>query len=94
MLSLDRVRPAVDAGEFVAVDLAAVPAPGLQPNPATFHNNAAGIRNLVWASSEPVLGLPFDAPRRTSNADTVMSRSGAEPAAEVYPRRPAPQGTG
>lgn len=56
------------------VHLAAVPAPGLQPNAATFVNNApatynvfaaaraAGIRNVVWASSETVLGLPFDTP--------------------------------
>ena len=44
------------------------------PNAATFANNApatynvfaaaraAGIRNVVWASSETVLGLPFDTP--------------------------------
>ncbi|HST83574.1 MAG TPA: NAD(P)-dependent oxidoreductase [Kineosporiaceae bacterium] len=56
------------------VHLAAVPAPGLLPNSATFTNNAtatwnvfsaartAGIRNVVWASSETVLGLPFDVP--------------------------------
>jgi nucleoside-diphosphate-sugar epimerase len=56
------------------VHLAAVPAPGLMPNAATFANNAtatwnvfsaartAGIRNVVWASSETVLGLPFDVP--------------------------------
>jgi len=56
------------------VHLAAVPAPGLIPNSATFANNApaswnvfnaaraAGIRNVVWASSETVLGLPFDMP--------------------------------
>jgi nucleoside-diphosphate-sugar epimerase len=56
------------------VHLAAVPAPGLLPNAATFANNApatynvfaaaraAGIRNVVWASSETVLGLPFDTP--------------------------------
>ena len=56
------------------VHLAAVPAPGLMPNAATFANNApatynvfaaaraAGIRNVVWASSETVLGLPFDTP--------------------------------
>ena len=54
------------------VHLAAVPAPGLRPNAATFHNNMtvtynvfsaalrAGVRNIVWASSETVLGLPFD----------------------------------
>ena len=51
--------------------LAAIPAPGLTTNSATFANNvpttynvfaaaqAAGITNLVWASSETVLGLPF-----------------------------------
>lgn len=56
------------------VHLAAVPAPGLLTNAATFTNNsavtwnvfngarAAGIRNVVWASSETVLGLPFDTP--------------------------------
>src|SRR3954454_21438637 len=56
------------------VHLAAVPAPGLVPNTTTFVNNitathhvfaaarAAGIRNVVWASSETVLGLPFETP--------------------------------
>src|SRR5215831_18633115 len=50
------------------VHLAAVPGPGITGNAATFHNNvtatynvfsaarAAKIRNLVWASSETVLG--------------------------------------
>ncbi|WP_369055549.1 NAD-dependent epimerase/dehydratase family protein [Kineococcus terrestris] len=54
------------------VHLAAVPAPGLTSNSATFRNNsaatwnvfdaarAAGVRNVVWASSETLLGLPFD----------------------------------
>ncbi|WP_049580090.1 NAD-dependent epimerase/dehydratase family protein [Streptomyces sp. SBT349] len=54
--------------------LAAIPAPGLVPNTAVFGNNitsthhvfsaarVAGIRNVVWASSETVLGLPFDTP--------------------------------
>lgn len=56
------------------VHLAAIPAPGLAPNAALFANNLlstfhvfsaarhAGIRNVVWASSETVLGLPFDTP--------------------------------
>ncbi|HEU4424759.1 MAG TPA: NAD(P)-dependent oxidoreductase [Pilimelia sp.] len=56
------------------VHLAAIPAPGLTTNAATFHNNIrctynvfeaarlAGIKNVVWASSETVLGLPFDTP--------------------------------
>ena len=56
------------------VHLAAVPAPGLLPDAATFANNMnatyhvftaarrAGVREIVWASSETVLGLPFDTP--------------------------------
>ncbi|HEY1093766.1 MAG TPA: NAD(P)-dependent oxidoreductase [Glycomyces sp.] len=56
------------------VHLAAIPAPGLRPNSAIFHNNmlstynvfaaakTAGIDNIVWASSETVLGLPFETP--------------------------------
>ena len=56
------------------VHLAAIPAPGLAPNAALFANNMlstfhvfsaahhAGIRNVVWASSETVLGIPFDTP--------------------------------
>jgi len=59
-------------GVDALVHLAAVPAPGLMPNSAIFANNAtasynvysaalrAGIRKVVWASSETVLGLPFD----------------------------------
>jgi nucleoside-diphosphate-sugar epimerase len=59
-------------GVEAVVHLAAIPAPGLRPNAATFQNNIVatynvlsaalrlGIRNIVWASSETVLGLPFD----------------------------------
>jgi len=61
-------------GVDAVVHLAAIPAPGLATNAVTFANNitascnvfaaarSAGIRNLVWASSETVLGLPFDIP--------------------------------
>jgi nucleoside-diphosphate-sugar epimerase len=61
-------------GVDAVVHLAAIPAPGITSNAATFANNApstynvfsaarlAGIRNVVWASSETVLGLPFDSP--------------------------------
>ena len=54
------------------VHLAAIPAPGLVPDAATFENNMlstynvfqaarrAGIKKVVYASSETVLGLPFD----------------------------------
>jgi nucleoside-diphosphate-sugar epimerase len=56
------------------VHLAAIPAPGIRSDVATFHNNIlstfnlfqaarrAGIANIVYASSETVLGLPFDVP--------------------------------
>jgi nucleoside-diphosphate-sugar epimerase len=56
------------------VHLAAIPAPGQATDSATFENNmlstysafsaarAAGIHNVVWASSETVLGLPFTEP--------------------------------
>jgi nucleoside-diphosphate-sugar epimerase len=67
---VDDRYPSVDA----VVHLAAIPAPGLASNAATFHNNmlatynvfsaarAVGVTNIVWASSETVLGLPFDTP--------------------------------
>jgi nucleoside-diphosphate-sugar epimerase len=63
-------KPAFDG----IVHLAAIPAPGILSDVATVHNNIlctfnvfqaarrAGIRNIVYASSETVLGLPFDAP--------------------------------
>jgi nucleoside-diphosphate-sugar epimerase len=68
--AIDDRHDGVDA----LVHLAAIPAPGLRPNAATFANNItasynvysaalrAGVRNIVWASSETVLGLPFDEP--------------------------------
>jgi UDP-glucose 4-epimerase len=58
----------------VVVHLAAIPAPGLRPDAATFANNMVatfnvlhaavrlGVRKVVLASSETVLGLPFDTP--------------------------------
>ncbi|MCX5577933.1 NAD-dependent epimerase/dehydratase family protein [Kaistia terrae] len=56
------------------IHLAAIPAPGLAPNHVIFETNIVstynvfeaarvlGIRNVVWASSETVLGLPFETP--------------------------------
>ena len=61
-------------GVDAVVHLAAIPAPGLTTNAVTFSNNitatynvfaaarTVGVRNVVWASSETVLGLPFDTP--------------------------------
>lgn len=79
----DRYRT-VDA----VVHLAALPAPGLTANAATFTNNItstynvfaaarhSGITNIVWASSETVLGLPFTTPPPYLPVD------------EEYPARP------
>jgi nucleoside-diphosphate-sugar epimerase len=56
------------------VHLAAIPAPGRAPNHVTFETNTIStynvfeaarqlqIKNIVWASSETVLGLPFEIP--------------------------------
>src|SRR6201987_6413303 len=56
------------------VHLAAISAPGRAPNHVTFETNTIStynvfeaarqlqIKNIVWASSETVLGLPFDIP--------------------------------
>ena len=62
-----------ESGGFDAVvHLAAIPAPGIRSDIATFRNNITttfdvfwaavqlGIRRIVYASSETVLGLPFD----------------------------------
>lgn len=70
LLGVDDRHAGVDA----VVHLGAIPAPGLQADAATFHNNLtatynvfqaarrAGIKRIVHASSETVLGLPFDTP--------------------------------
>lgn len=70
------------------VHLGAIPAPGIRSDVATFHNNMTatfnvfwaavrlGIRRIVYASSETVLGLPFDVPPPYIPVD------------EEYPARP------
>jgi nucleoside-diphosphate-sugar epimerase len=62
------------AGADAVVHLAAIPAPELRAPAETFRVNilstynvfaaaeAARVRRVVWASSETVLGLPFDTP--------------------------------
>jgi nucleoside-diphosphate-sugar epimerase len=62
------------SGADAVVHFAAIPAPHLRPEGETFRNNAMstynvfaaavahGIKRVVWASSETVLGLPFDIP--------------------------------
>ena len=84
LTAIDSRYTGVDA----VVHLAAIAAPGVTANAATFHNNIrctynvfaaarlAGIKNVVWASSETVLGLPFDTPPPYIPVD------------EEYPARP------
>ena len=62
------------AGADAVVHFAAIPAPELRPEGETFRINALStynvfaaavahrLRRVVWASSETVLGLPFDVP--------------------------------
>jgi nucleoside-diphosphate-sugar epimerase len=62
------------AGAEAVVHLAAIPAPGIRSEAETFRINTlstynvfaaavtAGASRVVWASSETVLGLPFDMP--------------------------------
>ena len=76
------------AGVDAVVHLAAIPAPGIVSDVATFHNNMLstfnvfqaarrlGITRIVYASSETVLGLPFDVPPPYIPVD------------EEYPARP------
>ena len=64
----------VMVGADALVHLAAIPAPELRPEGDTFRINTlstydvftaaarAGVDRVVWASSETVLGLPFDRP--------------------------------
>ena len=59
-------------GADAVVHLAAVPAPEMRPEQETFRNNILstynvfsaaadlGLKKVVWASSETVLGLPFE----------------------------------
>jgi len=61
-------------GVDAIVHLAAIPGPGIRSNAVTFQTNTVstynvfaaarnlGVKNLVWASSETLLGLPFEVP--------------------------------
>ena len=68
--TIDRRRASVGEPSAV-IHLAGIPAPGLAPDATIFQNNMmttynvfsaairAGIKRVVWASSETIYGLPF-----------------------------------
>jgi nucleoside-diphosphate-sugar epimerase len=72
-------------GADAVVHFAAIPAPGLRPDGETFRVNtvstwnvfhaatAAGLQRVVWASSETVLGLPFDRPPDFAPIDETIT---------------------
>ncbi len=72
------------AGADAVVHFAAIPAPGLRPDGETFRINAMStynvfaaavahkMRRVVWASSETVLGLPFDMPPAFAPIDETI----------------------
>jgi nucleoside-diphosphate-sugar epimerase len=87
--SIDNRHSGLDA----VVHLAAIPAGGLAPDSATFANNMlatfnvfqaarrAGIKRVVYASSETLLGIPFDIdpPYRRSTRNIPRARSPCTP---------------
>jgi nucleoside-diphosphate-sugar epimerase len=97
------------AGADAVVHLAAIPAPGLRPTGETFRINglstynvfaaaeARGVGRIVWASSETVLGLPFDTPPAFAPIDEshpprpessyALSKLVGETMAEQFARR-------
>ena len=68
--TIDRRRASIGEPSAV-IHLAGIPAPGLAPDATVFQNNMmttynvfsaairAGIKRVVWASSETIYGLPF-----------------------------------
>ncbi len=74
------------SGAEAVVHFAAIPAPELRPSGETFRINALStynvfaaaemhrMRRVVWASSETVLGLPFDTPPDYAPIDEACAR--------------------
>ena len=72
-------------GADAVVHLAAIPAPGIRPEGETFRINtvstwnvfhaaaSAAVGRVVWASSETVLGLPFDRPPDFAPIDETIT---------------------
>ena len=99
------------AGADAVVHLAAIPADRIRPAGETFRNNTLstynvfaaaadrGVPRIVWASSETVLGLPFDEPPAFAPIDEThpprpessyaLSKLVGETMAEQFARRTA-----
>jgi nucleoside-diphosphate-sugar epimerase len=99
----------VVGGADAVVHLAAIPAPDIKPAGETYRNNTIstynvfsaaaerGVSRVVWASSETVLGLPFDNPpafapideSHTPRPETsyALSKLTGEVIAEQFARR-------
>jgi nucleoside-diphosphate-sugar epimerase len=72
------------SGAAAVVHFAAIPAPEIRPEGETFRINAMStwnvfaaaemhkLRRVVWASSETVLGLPFDVPPAIAPIDETI----------------------
>jgi nucleoside-diphosphate-sugar epimerase len=83
LTDLGQVQDALSGFDAV-VHFAAIPAPGLRPEGDTFRINATStynvfqaavahrMRRVVWASSETVLGLPFDIPPAFAPIDETI----------------------
>jgi nucleoside-diphosphate-sugar epimerase len=104
------------AGAEAVVHFAAIPAPQLRPDGETFRINAQStynvfaaavahkLRRVVWASSETVLGLPFDIPPAFAPIDETieprpessysLSKLVGETMAEQFARRTATEFVG
>lgn len=96
-------------GADALVHLGAIPAPEIRPPAETFRNNLVstynvfaaaedrGVSRVVWASSETVLGLPFDEPPAFAPIDEshpprpessyALSKLAGETLAEQFNRR-------
>ena len=99
----------VMTGADALVHLGAIPAPEIRPPGETFRNNLVstynvfaaaedrGLARVVWASSETVLGLPFDEPPAFAPIDEshpprpessyALSKLAGEVLAEQFARR-------
>ncbi|MFC4243187.1 NAD-dependent epimerase/dehydratase family protein [Gryllotalpicola reticulitermitis] len=106
----DGSYPAAPTPYDAVVHLAAIPAPGVVSDAETFHNNVLvsynvlhgatrlGIRNIVFASSETLLGLPFpggpayipldegvELPESVYSLNKLLDEKQAEQLARWYP---------